>query len=128
MPTQSDAAQIRYRTLYRLGYWGSLEAECRTEPCAEFDHLIDHKVRFVLINKFGDRLDIGYSLITGQTDRVEVFDQDGATFPDLAAAVRARAAELMAVTELPGRWRDRPARYDTWQDTVAAAFDGGASR
>jgi hypothetical protein len=127
MPSQFDAAQVRYCTLYRLGYWGSLEAECRTQPCPEFDALIDHKATFVLINKFGDRAHIGYSIIPGQTDRVEVFDEDGVTFRDLETAVRTHAAELMKVTEMPGRWRDRPARYDTFQGTVATAFDALAA-
>ena len=82
---------------------------------------------FVLINKFGDRCYVDYSIITGQTDRVEVFDADGVTFPDLETAVRAHAAELMKVMQMPGRWRDRPARYDTWQGTVATAFDALAA-
>ena len=112
-----------YRTLYRLGYWCSLEAECRTNPCAEFDVLIDHHVTFVLINKFGDRSQIGSSIFTGQTDRLTVFDEDGETFPSLAVAVRSHAARLMEVREMPGLWRDRPARYDTWQGTVATAFE-----
>ena len=47
MHTRSDPAQTRYRTLYRLGYWCSLEAECRTEASAEFSELIDHQVTFV---------------------------------------------------------------------------------
>jgi hypothetical protein len=115
MPTQSDAAQIRYCILYYLGYWGTLEVECRITPCPEFDVLIDHNVTFVLINKFVDRSHIGYSIITGQTDRVTVFDEDGVTFSDLDTAVRTHAARLMEVMEMPGRWRDRPARYDTWQ-------------
>jgi hypothetical protein len=123
MHTRSDPAQTRYRTLYRLGYWCSLEAECRTEASAEFSELIDHQVTFVLINKFGDRCKIGYSLFTGQTDRLAVFDENGEAFPALAAAVRTHAAQLMEVTEMPGLWRDRPARYDTWQGTVATAFN-----
>jgi hypothetical protein len=113
----------RYCTLYHLGYWCSLEAKCRTRPCPEFDVLIDHKVTFVLINGFGERHQVGYSILTGQTDRVAVFDEDGETFPDLETAVRSHAADLMKVTEMPGRWRDRPARYDTWQGTVATAFN-----
>jgi hypothetical protein len=125
MSTQSDAALIRYSTLYRLGYWCSLEAKCCTRPCAEFDILIDHTVTFVLIDKYGDRCRLGYSIITGQTDRSDVFDEDGEEFPDLETAVRTHAAELMKVTELPGRWRDRPTRYDTFQGTVATAFDAG---
>jgi hypothetical protein len=80
-------------------------------------------VTFVLINKFGDRCKIGYSLFTGQTDRLAVFDENGEAFPALAAAVRTHAAQLMEVTEMPGLWRDRPARYDTWQGTVATAFN-----
>jgi hypothetical protein len=28
MHTRSDPAQTRYSTLYRLGYWCSLDAEC----------------------------------------------------------------------------------------------------
>jgi hypothetical protein len=117
----------RYCTLYRLGYWCSIEAECRTEPSAEFPELIDHKVTFVLINKFGDRSYIDCSLFTGQTDRLSVFDEDGETFPALAAAIRAHAARLVKITETPGLWRDKPARYDTWQGTVATAFDLAAS-
>jgi hypothetical protein len=65
----------------------------------------------------------GYSIITGQTDRSDVFDEDGEEFPDLETALRTHAAELMKVTEMPGRWRDRPARYDTFQGTVATAFE-----
>jgi hypothetical protein len=80
--------ETRYTTLYRLGYRGSLEAECHTSPCAELDILIDHKVTFVLINGFGDRSKVGYSIITGQTDRPEVFDENGDTFPNLETAVR----------------------------------------
>ena len=121
MPTQT-----RYCTLYRLGYWCSLEAECRTEPCAEFNELIDHEVTFVLIDGFGKRLQLGLALLNGQTDRSDVSDEDGETFPALAAAVRAHAARLMRITEMPGLWRDRPARYDTLQDTVATAFDAAA--
>jgi hypothetical protein len=121
--TTIDATQVRYSTLYRLGHWCSLEAECRTRPCPEWDVLIKHEVRFVLIDKYGDRCQFGYSIITGQTDCYDVFDEDGEEFPDLETAVRTHAAELMKVTELPGRWRDRPARYDTFQDTVATAFD-----
>ena len=115
--------KTRHCTLYRLRYWCSLDAECRTEPCAEFDHLIDHKVTFVLTNQTGIRCEIGYSIITGQTDRRDVFDEDGETFPDLETAVRTHAAQLMKVTEMPGRWTDRPARHDTWQGTVATAFN-----
>ena len=107
--------KTRYCTLDRLRYWCSLDAECRTEPCAEFDHLIDHKVTFVLINQTGIRCEIGYSIITGQTDRRDVFDEDGETFPDLETAVRTHAAQLMKVTEMQGRWTDGPARHDTWQ-------------
>jgi hypothetical protein len=114
--------KIRYCTLCRLGYWCSLDAECRTGPCAEFNHLIDHKVTFVLINQMGARCEIGYSIITGQTDRLTVFDEDGETFPDLETAVRSHAADLMKVTTMPGSWTDRPARHDTWQGTVATAF------
>jgi hypothetical protein len=89
---------------------------------AEFNHLIDHKVTFVLINQMGARCEIGYSIITGQTDRLTVFDEDGETFPDLETAVRSHAADLMKVTTMPGSWTDRPARHDTWQGTVATAF------
>jgi hypothetical protein len=117
----------RYCTLYRLGYWCSLEAECRTEPSAEFAELTNHGVTFVLINKFGDRSKINYAIFTGQTDRVSVFDEDGETFPNLAVAIRSHAAELVKITETPGLWRDKPARYDTWQGTVATAFDQAAS-
>ena len=134
MHTRSDPAQTRYRTLYRLGYWCSLEAECRTEASAEFSELIDHQVTFVLINKFGDRCKIGYSLFTGQTDRLAVFDENGEAFPALAAAVRTHAAQLMEVTEMLGsgetdrpvttrgkaRWRPRSTRLDT-QDASAAS-------
>jgi hypothetical protein len=43
-------------------------------------------VTFVLINEFGGRCEIGDSIITGQTDRSEGFDEDGDTFPDVDAA------------------------------------------
>jgi hypothetical protein len=124
MSTQAAAAaeRVRYAILYRLGYWCSLEAECRTSPCAEFNALIDHHVTFVLINKFGDRCQLGFAIITGQTDRSEVFNEDGVDFPDLETAVQAHAADLMRATKMPGRWRDRPARHETWRDTLATAF------
>ena len=112
----------QYCTLYRLGYWCSLDAECRADADAEFPSLIDHDVAFVLINKYGDRSQIGSALITAQTGR-GVFDANGDTFPDLETAVRSHAAKLMKVTEMPGRWTNRPARHETWQGTVATAFE-----
>jgi hypothetical protein len=90
-----DPAQTSYRTLYLRDFWYPLEAECRTKASAEFNKRIDHRVTFVLINKFGDRCMIGHSLFIGQTDRLAVFNEKGETFPALAAAVRAHAAKLM---------------------------------
>lgn len=115
--------KTRYCTLYRLGYWCSLDAECRTEPCAEFDHLIDHKVTFVLIDQTGVRCEIGYSIITGQTDRRDAFDEDGETFPDLETAVPDPRGPTDEGHGDAGRWTDRPARHDTWQGTAATAFN-----
>lgn len=116
---------IHYRALYRLGYWCSLEAECRSEPSAEFPTLIKHEATVVLLNKFGDRLHIDSALFTGQADRVSVYDEDGETFPTLAVAVRARAAALMTIAVTPGAetWKEKPPCIDTWQGTVATAFD-----
>ena len=65
MHTRSDPTQTGYRTPYRLGYWCSPEAECRTDPCMEFAELFDHYVTFVLINKFGDGCEMGYAIFTG---------------------------------------------------------------
>ena len=53
---------------------------------------------FVLINQTGIRCEIGYSIITGQTDRRDVFDEDGETFPDLETAVRTHAARSAVMT------------------------------
>jgi hypothetical protein len=117
----TDAAK-RYCTLYRIGHWGSLDAECTTQP-AEFG-LIDHSLTFRLINKFGERCHMG-SAIIGETrgDDPRFFDEDGERFESLEAAVRKHAEELVKAVAMPGRWRDRPARYDTWQGTLATAFD-----
>jgi hypothetical protein len=65
--------------------------------------LIDHKVTFVLINRFGDRCNRGFRIFTGQTDRITVFDEDGDTFADLETAVRAHAAELTHARAVPPR-------------------------
>jgi hypothetical protein len=117
-----------YRILYRLGHWGSLEAECRSG-------LTDHKATFVLLNKFGERFYLGMALFTGQADRLSVFDGDGETFPTLAAAVRAHASGLMTVTEMPRGeiGKERSTRIDTWQDcgdrvrqARVMTMDGGA--
>ena len=116
-------SHTQYCTLYRLGYWCSLDAECRSEPNEALDPLLSHKVTFALINKIGDSSYMGHSIITGYADRPGVFDEDGETFPDIETAVRAHAARLMKVTEMPGRWTDRQPRHDTWQGTVATAFD-----
>jgi hypothetical protein len=89
-----DPAQTS-RTLYVHDFWCPLEAECRTKARAEFNQRIDHRVTFVLINKFGDRCMIGHSLFIGRTDRLAVSTEIGETFPALAAAIRAHAAQLM---------------------------------
>jgi hypothetical protein len=118
---------IRYCVLARVGHWGSLDAECRTEPCPVLGrhNIIRHSVTFVLVNGFGDRLYLGFSIITGEADRLDVFDEDGETFASLEAAIRDHADKLLSLKAMPAAWTDRPIRHDTWQDTTATAFDAG---
>jgi hypothetical protein len=79
--------------------------------------LIDRKVTFVLINRFGDRCNLGFRIFAGQTDRITLFDADGDTFADLETAVRAHAAELTAPPA--------PSRLVlTHKPAVAAEIDG----
>jgi hypothetical protein len=100
----TDVAK-RYCTLYRIGHWGSLEAECETW----LDQLgaTNHSLTFRLINMFGERCFMGSAHISETRGDVPTFsDEDGERFPDLETAVRAHATELVKVTEIPGPWRD----------------------
>ena len=67
--------------------------------------------------------DADHSIITGQPDCAEVFDEDGRAYPDLAAAVREHARQLVETTAMPGLWSSRSMRHETWQGTEATAFD-----
>jgi hypothetical protein len=103
-----------YCTLYRLGYWASLDAKVEFNGPDEIG-LYTYNVYFVLIGKHGDGMDIGYAIITKTVDdKPEVFDENGETFPDVDAAIRHHAASLMQLTPMPG-WRTaKPTRHETW--------------
>jgi len=53
-----------YRMLFRVGYWGSLDAACETSTDTELA-LINHSVQFRLINKMGEHFGYGF----GAADR-----------------------------------------------------------
>jgi hypothetical protein len=114
----------RYCTLYRIGHWGSLDGECET--WLDQLGLTNHSLTFHLINKYGHHIFMGSALI-GETRGGDpyFFDEDGERFDSLEAAVRKHAEDLVKVVAMPGRWHARPARYETWQGTVATAFDAG---
>jgi hypothetical protein len=117
----TDVAK-RYCTLYRIGHWGSLDAECETW-LDQFGET-NHSLTFRLINMFGERCFMGSAHINEtRGDDPRFSDEDGEQFESLEAAVRKHAEELVKVVAMPGRWHARPARYETWQGTEATAFD-----
>jgi hypothetical protein len=127
----TDIAQAgerkRYCSLYRIGYWCSLDAECETRPID--DGVIRRHVEFRLINRFGESCDMGLAIFTElpdgerRDDGCRVYNEDGQYFPYLEGAVRVHAESLVLIHAMPGRWVDQPARYETWQGTEATAFD-----
>lgn len=114
---------ITYYTLANIGYWCSLDACCETklEEVGLEHTLVVHHVRYVMLNRFGERLDMGGRIFTHQ-GLVAVYDEDGETFPDLEAAIRHHADDMLCVTRLPFHSTPQPMRHKTWQCEEATAF------
>ena len=109
----------RYASLCRVGSFCSLDVECETEAAAY--GLTANAVTFRLINGIGDRLEIGFAVFAQAADGRVATDEG--VFADLETAMRAHAAAILKPVEMPGRWRSRPPRHDTAQETIATAFD-----
>jgi hypothetical protein len=110
-----------YCTLFRLGYWCSVDAKIESEPHPDMP--ITHSVDFDLINKFGDHFALGFSIISEYTSG-DFGDENGETFPSLDAAIRVHAQDLLRLTPMPGKRVCHPPRHETWQGTVTTVFEG----
>lgn len=122
MTDAGPTIETTYRTLYRIGYWCSLEAKCETQGPDEHD-LFTHSVHLVLVGQFGHRMPMGYCIIS-QTELgdSDIWDEDGDTFPSLDAAIWAHAERAVKITSMPGRSTSQPMPHETWQGTVVTAF------
>jgi hypothetical protein len=83
----------RHRALYRVGrrFWLVADDEIRGPDVGE---LISHCVYFSLLYGSGNKLAIGFSIIT-EIEPDNLFDSDGERFPDLDTAVDAHAARYL---------------------------------
>jgi hypothetical protein len=114
-----------YCTLYRIGYWASLDAKCKTEVDDYGDFtVLTHNVWYVLIGKYGDVTGMGHFIFSQyDVDDPTVSDEDGKDFPNLDEAIRAHAENLVTITAMPGLRVPSPPRHDLYDESVKTAFE-----
>jgi hypothetical protein len=90
-------------SLYRIGHWCALDARRETRGPDEYG-LLTHFVTFRMLGKYGASIAVSDSIITQKKPRsTEVFDEDGAKYPSVDAAIRHLAEWLVQITAMPGR-------------------------
>jgi hypothetical protein len=110
-----------YCTLFRVGYWASLDAKCVAETDDDYG-IVTHSVHFTLINEYGARLAMGFCIISEGIIEGRVWDEDGDRYPTVDAAIRAYAAQRFLITPMPGQRVAKPPRHDLWDGSVGTAF------